>query len=256
MRVLVSLGSLPSALLIPPLNLIPLGLGGVIASRRWPRLGFGVAAAAMLGLFVLSTPLASGLLFGGLERGLPTALASPGNDPPEAIVILGGDASYGKRLGGLDPGSGIGELTLDRIRGGAQLYQRTGLPVLVSGGKLDDDAEPIAIQMAAALRDEFATPVKWIEPNSADTWQNAQYSAAILRHDNIHSVFVVTHSWHMRRAMIAFARTGLTAIPVPLRLSRQPDFDLGELVPHMTALIDSYYGLHEWIGCAYYALRS
>jgi uncharacterized SAM-binding protein YcdF (DUF218 family) len=251
----VSLSALPTALLIPPLNLLPLGLAGVAASWRWPRLGRCVAALALVGLFVLSTPLASGMLFASLEVGLPTSLQPPANHPPEAIVILGGDASYAARVGGIDPGSGIGALTLERMRGGAQLYQRTGLPVLVTGGPLEDGAVPIAVQMADALQNEFDTPVRWVEPASDDTWQNAQFSAAMLRRDGIDSVYVVTHAWHMRRALIAFARTGMTATPAPLRLDRRPEFTWDDLIPHASSFVASYYALHEWIGCVYYALR-
>ena len=59
----------------------------------------------------------------------------------------------------------------------------------------------------------------------------------------------------MKRALMAFARTDIIAIPAPIRFDRPPVLELDELVPHISALQASYYAMHEWIGCAYYALR-
>jgi uncharacterized SAM-binding protein YcdF (DUF218 family) len=174
--------------------------------------------------------------------------------PPQAIVVLGGDASYAD-VGGLQEGSGIGPLTLERLRGGAELQHRTGLPVLVTGGALEDGVRPVAAQMADSLRDEFATPVRWVEPASNDTWENAEFSVAMLKRDGIGSAYIVTHAWHMRRALMAFRHFGLVAIPAPLYFSRPPSWEFDNFLPHISALLTNYYAFHEWIGCAYYAMR-
>ncbi|MCW3476883.1 YdcF family protein [Limobrevibacterium gyesilva] len=253
----MSLNSLPLALLIPPLNLAVAGVFGLALVRHWPRLGRLLCGLSAVGLFVFSLPVTSLLLIASLEAGLartPVPPADPAPDPPEAIVILSGDAAYGG-TGGILPGSGIGAMTLDRMRAGAVLHRRTGLPVLVSGGQLEPGAAPIATQMARSLQDEFSTPVRWIEPISADTWQNAKFSAAILRAAGIRSVYVVTNAWHLRRARIAFAHFGIAVTPAPLRFARLPRFEFDEFVPHASSWLYSYFAMHEWIGCAYYALR-
>ncbi len=257
----MSVSSLPSALLIPPLNLLPFGLAGLALSMLrapfWRGLGRWVAWLAIGGLFVLSIPSASALLFWSLEAGLPRddPAAVPAGGRPGAIVILGGDAAYGSARGGIAPGSGIGGITLDRMRAGAILARRTGVPILVTGGSLESGAEPIARQMAASLHDDFGTAVRWVEPASADTWENAQFSARLLRADGVTTAYVVTDAWHMKRALIAFAHAGIAATPAPIRFERGPVLDLDNLMPHISALQASYYALHEWIGCAYYALR-
>ena len=46
-----------------------------------------------------------------------------------------------------------GFLTLDRLRAGAALHRRTGLPILVTGGSLQPDRPAIATVMADSLRD-------------------------------------------------------------------------------------------------------
>jgi uncharacterized SAM-binding protein YcdF (DUF218 family) len=249
----VSLGFLSTALLIPPVNLAPAGIAGLLLSRRWPRFGRFVMAAALILLFLFSLPVVSGTLLAGLELGLP--LDPPPDPPPQAIVILSADPAYGAEAGGILPGKGIGELTLDRMRAGAVLHRRTNLPVLVTGGPLETGAMPIAVQMAHALTDEFGTPVAFVEPESADTWENAQDSAALLRPAGITRVYVVTHAWHMRRALMAFSAAGLTPVPAPLRFERWPRFELNSFLPRASSLINSYYAVHEWIGCAWYALR-
>jgi uncharacterized SAM-binding protein YcdF (DUF218 family) len=261
----VSLGSLPSALLIPPLNLLPLGLAGVALSAlrrpRWRRLGRWATGLAVAGLFVLSLPACAEVLIWSLEVGLPRGAVPDDSgaskaDRPGAIVILSGDAALGDATGGIEPGSGIGVVTLDRMRAGAVLARRTGLPILVTGYSLEERAVPIAVQMAHSLRDDFGTTVRWVEPAASDTWENAQFSAKLLRADGITSVYVVTDAWHMKRSLMAFARTGIAATPAPTRFDRLPVLEMSEFVPHIWPLQASYYAMHEWIGCLYYALRS
>ena len=173
----MSIGALSAALLLPPLNLMPLGVAGlVLSSRRAPvfrRLGRWAIGLALCGLFVLSMPDMAALLIRSLEIGLPQGdVPGPGNGSPgvspAAIVILSADAAYGG-LGGIEPGSGIGAMTLDRMRAGVVLARRTGLPILVTGGSLDRDAEPIARQMARSLKDDFGIAARWVEPQAKDT---------------------------------------------------------------------------------------
>ena len=249
----MSLSTIPSALLIPPLNLVSAAVLGTIAWFRWPRFGRALSGLAAIGLFVFSLPATSQSLIASLEAGLPRDLAAPA-DPPGAIVVLSADAAYGGP-GGVLPGSGIGAITLDRMRGGAVLQREVRLPLLVTGGPLEDGAAPIADQMAESLREDFSARVKWVEPRAEDTWQNAEYSAALLRGDGVHAVYLVTSAWHMRRSLMAFRHLGIAATPAPLRFDRWPRWEIDTFVPHISSLLISYYALHEWIGCVYYAWR-
>ncbi len=255
----VSLGSLPAALLIPPLNLLPLGVAGLALSamRRpaWRRVGRWATGIAVAGLFLFSLPVSGDVLIRSLETGLPRdPVAAAAALHPGAIVILSADASDGA-AGGIEPGSGIGAMTLDRMRAGAILARRTGLPLLVTGGSLEAGAAPIAQQMAASLHDDFGISARWVEPRAADTWENAQFSAQMLRADGIGAVYVVSDAWHLKRALIAFGKAHMPAIAAGVRFDRAPAFDMDDFVPRISALQSSYYAMHEWIGCAYYALR-
>ncbi|MBU6497054.1 MAG: YdcF family protein [Rhodospirillales bacterium] len=248
------LGTFLTSLLIPPENLLPLGLLGLAMLWRCPRTGRLLVGISLGGLFLFSLPVVSMLLVVSLESGLARHVVVSGPDAPEAIVILSGDAGYGA-AGGIDPGSGIGPLTLERMRAGAELARRTGLPILTTGGPMERGATPIATLMARSLQEDFATPVRWVEPAAGTTWQNAAFSARLLARDNIRRVYVVSNAWHLRRARIAFADAGLVAVPAGIRFGRWPRLDVDAFLPHASSLQRSYFAMHEWIGYVVYRLR-
>jgi hypothetical protein len=59
----------------------------------------------------------------------------------------------------------------------------------------------------------------------------------------------------MRRAIMAFADTGIIVTAAPTRIDRMKSSLIRDLAPVPNAWIASYYALHELVGCAYYALR-
>jgi uncharacterized SAM-binding protein YcdF (DUF218 family) len=245
----MSLDPLAVALVVPPLNLLPVTAVGLALAWRGGRCGLWLAAAGLAALYVLALPIVGGSLIASLEHGLP--LAPPPGDPPRAIVILSAEVS---RDNADPPTFGVGPLTLERERAGAVLARRVGLPVLVTGGRVDHSPYSIADLMVASLAADFAIRVRWIEPQSADTWENAADTAAILKAQGIHSVYLVTHAWHMRRALLAFAHFGITATAAPVLMDRQPTGSVDDFVPRVNGWVMSYDGLHEWIGWLDYAL--
>lgn len=239
------LSSIATVLLVPPVNLAVLALAG--AALGWRRL----TAAALVLLLLLGMPEVSRWMLVGLERGLPAASETA----PQAIVILGGDiVPVGEDAEPQE--QDIGPLTLERLRWGAALQHASGLPLLVTGGVLGHGREPLAAMMARSLQDNFAAPPRWVEPAAQDTWQNARLAAQMLRQDGIERVYVVTHPWHMRRALLAFARSGLAAVPAPLPQDAAPAAVLGDFIPRESAWHRSYFALHEWIGCFWYAAQN
>jgi uncharacterized SAM-binding protein YcdF (DUF218 family) len=181
----------------------------------------------------------------------------------QAIVILGGDVvstwpdpvARNEAQDDKSTPQDIGVLSLQRLRAGAALQRATGLPVLITGGVLNGGREPVAVLMARSLRADFGVPARWVEPAARDTWENARLSAAMLRQAGIGTAYVVTHAWHMRRALIAFAGSGIVAVPAPLPLDPPPRGRLGDFMPRVANWQRGYFALHEWIGCAWYAWR-
>ena len=246
----MSLAAFSTFVLIPPVNCLGVACVGALLRRR--RVGRVLLAVGLAGLVVFALPMVSGNLMSGLERGLRTVPVA--GDVPGAIVILSGDQADVVEAGVTT--TMVGHLTLERERAGAMLARKTGLPVLVSGGVIDPGTASLASIMSESLKQDFGVAVTWREDRSKDTWENAAFSAAILRKAGIHSVYLVTHAWHMRRALIAFRAAGLRATAAPVAMDEPPHFGLHSLVPLVSSWQTSFYALHEWVGTAWYMLRA
>jgi uncharacterized SAM-binding protein YcdF (DUF218 family) len=237
-------------LTLPPTGLIVLIVVGLLMRGTWHRAGRRLTWTALILLILFGTPVVSDVLLLALEPGLPTM--PPSDHPPQAIVVLGGEVvrTHTETLG-VRPGS----LTLDRLRAAAALHRRTGLPILVTGGTTQPHTAPVGLVMAESLTDDFQTPPKWVEAKSADTWENARFSADILRAEGITSVYVVTNAWHLRRAIFAFAGTGLTVTAYPTAMDELSGLQPSDFLPRASGWQTGYYAMHEWIGYAWYKLR-
>ena len=245
----MSLNPVASSIAVPPLNLLPLAFAGLLLSRRFRRVGSILAVSSIVALFLLGLPIVADTLICSLEQGLPTMVSEV--DPPEAIVILSAEATRGS---GPVPAPTVGPLSLERLRTGVELYHRVRLPILVAGGIPPGGRVSVAILMARVLQEDFQTPVGWIEGRSEDTLENAARSATILKASGVHSVYLVSHAWHLRRANMAFRRFGIRIVDAPVRIDSWPGDELDDYVPHASAWMKSYYATHEWIGCLWYAI--
>lgn len=235
---------------LPPLSLFLAFAIGWLIARRWRRIGRSLMALAFITLVLLCLPVVSGWLMYPLQSYPPV---DPNRLPPGvgAIVILSAD------MQAVAPEYGVdipGPLGLERVRYGAWLHQRTRLPILVSGGRVRAGTAPLAWQMQRVLTTEFQVPVRWIEDRSVDTHENALRSAELLNRDGIKSVLLITHAWHMRRAMAAFQAVGLEPVAAPTRFIRPPAPVAQDFMPDASALRASAYALHEWFGLLWYYL--
>ena len=248
-------GTLVRMMLMPPMNMLLLIALGLLLRRRWPRLGRSVAALAAAFLFLMSTHAGALLLVTPLEAGTrPFDPARPSG--AGAIVVLGaGIVEDAPEFGGRDVPDGV---ALVRLQYAAYLQHATGLPLLVSGGNpsRDKDIGSLGATMAQTLRDDFRTPVKWTEEQSADTAQNAAFSAAILKKEGIRRVLLVTHAMHMVRAREAFAREGIEVVDAPTLFYSRARVSVYSLIPSASGLYRSYYAIHEWIGLVWYRMRA
>lgn len=249
---------LTQALVEPPVNLLlAIGLGVALraTSRRGGlrRLGGGIAGLGFLLLVLLALPASAQWLLRALEQDLP--LAPPAGSTPGAIVILSAD-DLRAVPGGIFAPPDIGAMTLQRLRAGAALHRHTGLPILVTGGVLRRGSPPIAAAMARVLEQEFGTSARWVEDRSATTWENAAFSAPLLKAEGIGAAYLVTHGWHMRRSLMAFQEAGLAATAAPTHLTGPERPDLPSFIPSANAWADSRLALHEWIGLGWYALKA
>ncbi len=237
-------------LLVPPVSLLLLALVGLVLALRWRRLGWTLSALGTVGLLVLAMPVTGGLLMALLEADLPRTAAPTA--PPEAVVILSAEA---RAVDAARTRYEPGPLTWERLIAGARVARQARLPVLVSGGVMQTGAPSLAEVMARGLGEHLNAATRWQETRSRDTWENAEYSAAILRAAGIQRVYLVSHAWHLRRAVAAFARFGITATAVPVRMHAWPLLTVEDFVPTTAGWTNSGNALHEWIGIAWYRLR-
>ncbi|WP_428662835.1 YdcF family protein [Reyranella sp.] len=225
-------------LALPPDVLLLVALAGAALAWRGWRRGGAVAVLAIAAVLLLATPMASGLLFASLEWAAPVTPAAV----PGAIIILGAEASNGP------DGPDVGPLTLERLRRGAALQHKTGLPMLVTAGPPGLDVPPLAATMRAVLQQDFAVPVRWEEPAARNTGDNLRLATAMLGQAGIGAAYLVTHAWHMPRAQREAARAGLPVLPAAVPRPRRPDGRLSDWVPRADYLAMSWLALREWGG--------
>ena len=220
-----------TALLLPP---VPLLLMMLIGARLiLPRRGLGWFVIVLsVTLLWASTCTGTAQLLSQFALRPPPPLTTAriaelkaGTKPATAIVILGGGMEPFAPEYGV---SSLNQSSLERLRFGIWLSRETGLPMAFSGGvgwsQPDAKAEAsIASQIAA---NEFGRPLKWIEDHSRDTRENALRTVALLKPAGVKHIVLVTHGWHMPRAVAAFEAAALGQMQIeaaPMGLARNVD---------------------------------
>lgn len=115
----------------------------------------------------------------------------------------------------------------------------------------------MAALMARALRD-FGVEARWIEAASGTTRENAAYAGALLQDAGVRRIALVSHYWHLPRAVPAFRAQGLEVVPVPGYApapQATPARDPLALLPSARGLGRSSAALHEYLGMLWYRLR-
>ncbi len=200
--------------------------------------------SALFMLYLLAVAPVSTLLIKGLE----SASAIPPDQCPEAdaIVVLGAGRPYvSPEMEDFLPTA----YSLERIRYGAILARRCQLPVMVSGGGERPEAETFA----RVLEQDYGVKTEWVERNSRTTFENAVNARELLgsKHNR---VIVVTHAWHMPRAVMSFEDQGFDVIPAPTSFTWRtvPWNSLYYWIPSSRHLLKSELALHEYLGIVWY----
>ncbi|TAL03747.1 MAG: YdcF family protein [Rhodospirillaceae bacterium] len=239
------------SLALPPASLCLVFFAALIVSMRWRRLGYGLIWAVAVIFYLLAAPFSANRI-GRLVATVPPLAADATLSNAKAIVVL----SAGSYINGPEYGGAmLDRTTLERLRYAAHLYHRTPLPVLVSGGKQRGVPGTLAGSMKQALEEDFDVPVTWVEDRSADTIENARFSAEILKSAGITTIVLVTHATHMPRAMALFMATGLTVIPAPTGFPQAIDIFPADLIPRMAALDQSQEAIYEPLAGLWHGLR-
>lgn len=244
-----------TTLVLPPGGPMVLAAAGFLLVRRRVQIGVVLIAAGFGSLLLLSLPAVGSALLHSLERHPPLALDAGAEREAGAIVLLGGGLyrsapEYGRR-------DVVGGGGLERMRYAVWLHRHTGLPILVTGGSVfAGDAAESAV-MARSLREDFGVTPRWIETRSRNTWENARYSRQLLTRAGIDRVYLVTHAWHMPRAVASFEAAGFEVLPAPTVFHTRTDAAASGLdyLPAIDGLGMSATALREYLGLLWYRLR-
>ncbi|MCE9660814.1 MAG: YdcF family protein [Burkholderiales bacterium] len=248
-----------AALLLPPVPFLLLTLIG--ARLLLPRRGLGwllifisvvllwlsasSGAARGLGQFLLQPPAAMSF---DRVRELRADVAAR---KQIAIVILGSGVEP------FAPEYGVSSLqypSLERLRYGLWLARETGAPVAFSGGVGwgQPDAAPEAKVAAKIAAEEFNRPIKWQEEDSRDTRENAARTLALLKPAGIDHIVLVTHGYHMPRALRAFNEAagpaGIKVEAAPMGLARRLESPALEWLPSSRGFSQMRQTLRELAG--------
>jgi len=239
-------------LLLPPGSLILLGLLGLILIKR--RLGKIFVSLSLLGFYLLSTSFISGQLMSGLEIYPALSIKEAKALNAQAIVVLGG----GRYLDAPEYGSDtVSFLNLERLRYAAWLSRRTGLPIIPSGGVVIAKGTPEAQLARDILINEFNVKVAAIEDASRTTRENANLTKLLLDKLGFSKILLVTHAWHMPRAIYVMTKAGVNAHPAPTSFQyKESEAQIQDWLPNTGAFLSSSWAIHEYVGKLWYQITN
>jgi uncharacterized SAM-binding protein YcdF (DUF218 family) len=234
---LLYLKTLVKNLFLPPTGPLLLALAGLLLLKRRPILGRCLVAIGVAILWLLSTTMVANALVRLAEHYPPLDMqTAPG---AQAVVILGGGGQ--RRYAPEYAGPAAGPVLLERLSYGAYLSHKTGLPVLVTGFRIE------AAAMRASLARNFDIQTRWFDDQAYDTFENARNSAQLLKADGVQRIILVTHATHMRRSVEEFRGAGLEVFPAPTGLI-DPGATGLSVLPSPDALSRSYAAINELLG--------
>ena len=249
-----------SALALPPVPFLLMVLVGarLILPRR--GLGWFVILLGVSGLWLSACSGVGQLLSDWVLRpppalsadGLGTLKSAVRNRHPVAIVVLGGGVEA------LAPEYRVANLaspSLERLRYGLWLSRETGAPVAFSGGLgwAQADAQAEAQVASRIATQDFGRQIRWAEDRSRDTRENAAYTVALLKHEGIKHIVLVTHGSHMPRALRDFEQaaqgSGIAVQAAPMGMASMVSApSVKDWLPSPTGFTQVNNVLHELLG--------
>lgn len=192
-----------------------LGIVGVVLMAWSGSRTFGrrLAAGSALLFFVFGLVPVGDLLIDALQFRYATFQVD--GKPVTGVIVLGGSIGYthdGQSLRPKPKDSG------DRIFEAARLAKLyPAVPVVVSGGPIMPPTGRAEADDVARYLVELGVDLSRIvkERQSADTFENARFSAKIVNPKPTQRWLLVTSAFHMPRAMASFRAAGFNVYPAP-----------------------------------------
>jgi len=166
-----------------------------------------------------------------------------------AVVLLGG----GTELVPDAPAPEVPLLAYGRLAKALEVYktckQAGDCVIVITGGDPDRHGASEASVYGARLQQLGVGPEDIVlEQRSLNTWQNAQFTAGLLKARGVDQAFLVTSGFHLHRAVLYFERFGVRAQPVRADYVRaQTTF-----IPQASNFLLTDLALHEYLGVLRY----
>ncbi len=241
-------------LLLPPGVLLLLLLLGWWLRRRAPKLAALCFVTGLVGLWLMSLPVVVEWTARLVEREpalVETQWVQLGEEAG-AIVVLGAGREQSDLAWGGDQPSYV---ALERLRYAARLAKASGLPILTSGGLHYGQPPSEALLGVEVLQRDFGVATRWLEERSRTTWENALFSAEMLRAAGIERVVLVTSASHMPRSRWCFEQNGIEVIAAPVGFMGVPNGrPLNGWLPEAKAFWQNGILLNEVVGMLVYPL--
>ena len=219
------------------------------ATLKWRRTSRTLYAISVILFLAVGCGPVPAWLLGDLQSSYevkPTIEWSKRN----AIVLLGAGAEKIARTDLVEPGT----FAYTRIVETAELYNdcrktKTDCKIVVSGGDARHTGSPEAVVYRGVLIGLGIDAADvLLEPDSMNTWQNAQFTSAALRRYDADRVLLVSSGIHLRRSVLYFAHFGVAATPVRADYLRA----VFSAVPLSYNFAIADFAMHEYAGIARY----
>ncbi|MEP6897203.1 MAG: YdcF family protein [Rhodanobacter sp.] len=230
------------------LLLLLLALAAIAGWRCRLRLARGLAAVTLLLFLAIACGPVPQLMLHDLQDTYASTVSGPWA-ARNAIVVLGVGTTRASPGAPLEPPV----FAYGRLTRASMLYRDCKASgkqclVLVSGGDPQHHGAAEAAIYGDVLRRLGVAPDDLqIESRSMTTWQNAQFSRAMLLAYSPQRLLLLTSGFHMRRSLLYFAHFGMQ--PTPVR-GDELNAVLTWPVAWNLALCD--LALHEYVGIARY----
>ncbi|MBX3567233.1 MAG: YdcF family protein [Rhizobiaceae bacterium] len=238
-----------------PLNLSILLLfaGFAICLAGSRRIGLSAFVLALAVLSLATWTSLGQLLLGPLEDRFPRP---PAPESVAGIVVLGGgfEGAINLARGGYELNSGgdryVETAILARRYPEARVVVTGGTGTLVLEGEGDGATAPRLLEALGVARERMV-----LENDSRDTYENAQFTKALVTPRPGETWLLVTSAFHMPRSMALFAKAdfAVTAWPVDYRTTGREGVSLFADNP-IDSVQAATIGLREWIGLLAYWL--
>jgi uncharacterized SAM-binding protein YcdF (DUF218 family) len=163
-----------------------------------------IVAAVTAYMIVFETPLVFWLAS-------PLRVAAP-PQPADAIVVFGGGVGESGQAGG-----GYQE----RVEAAVNLYRGRFAPAVVFSSGFRFVFHEAEVMKDLAVVNGVPADAITLEQTAANTHDNVQFTAAIVRDHGWKKILLVSSPYHMRRALLTWRRAapGVTVVPTPVERS-------------------------------------